>query len=55
LVSQGDVGEYSNLVLPQSGLPAIAYYDATGRDLMLVYRPFLPTDFAYLPTFAKRP
>jgi hypothetical protein len=50
LLSDGDVGSFSKLVMPQAGYPAIAYYDAQRRDTMLIYRPFLPTNFAYLPT-----
>lgn len=49
LISEGDVGSYSSLVMPYAGYPAIAYYDAVTRDLMMVYRPFHPTNFAYLP------
>jgi hypothetical protein len=50
LLSDGDVGAYSTLVMPQAGYPAIAYYDAQRGDTMLIYRPFLPTNAAYLPT-----
>jgi hypothetical protein len=55
LLSDGDVGSFSKLVLPYAGYPAIAYYDATSRDLMLIYRPFLPTNFAYIPVFPAIP
>jgi hypothetical protein len=55
LLSDGDVGSFSKLVLPYAGYPAIAYYDATSRDLMLIYRPFLPTNFAYMPVFPAIP
>jgi hypothetical protein len=49
LVSEGDVGSYSSLAMPFAGYPAIAYYDAVTHDLMLVYRPFQPNNFTYLP------
>jgi hypothetical protein len=51
LISEGDVGSYSSLAMPYAGYPAIAYYDAVTRDLMLVYRPFQPTNFSYPPIF----
>jgi hypothetical protein len=49
LVSEGDVGSYSSLALPFAAYPAIAYYDTVTHDLMMIYRPFQPTNFAYLP------
>jgi hypothetical protein len=54
LVSEGDVGSYSSLAMPYAGYPAIAYYDAVARDLMLVYRPFQPTNFSYSPIFSGK-
>jgi hypothetical protein len=51
ILSEGDVGSYSKLVMPYAAYPAIAYYDATARDLMLIYRPFEPENFVYLPVF----
>jgi hypothetical protein len=53
LLSEGDVGSYSKLVMPYQGYPAIAYYDATARDLMLVYRPFNPSNFVFAPVAYK--
>ena len=32
---------------------AIAYYDAVTHDLMLIYRPFQPTNFSYTPIFRQ--
>ena len=51
LLHEGDIGAFSKLVMPYAGYPAIAYYDAVTRDLMLIYRPFTPTNFSYMPVF----
>jgi hypothetical protein len=53
LLSTGEVGAYAVLAMPYEGYPAIAYINAATRDLMLIYRPFEPTNFAYAPIMAK--